>query len=61
MSPSFAFFTFLITWCITIFLVIPFRLTVRRALLWNTLLAAIVTLAICLVLKSGLVPLRDVY
>jgi len=54
-------FTYLVSWCITIFMVLPFQLTFKRTLLWNTVLATVVTLAIYLLIKSGLVPLRDVY
>jgi hypothetical protein len=56
-----AIFTYLVTWCITPFLVIPFRPTIKRGLLINTLLAAVITLGIYVLLKSGLVPLRNVY
>jgi len=54
-------FTYLVSWCITIFMVLPFQLTFKHTLLWNTALAAVVTLAIFLMIKTGLVPLRDVY
>lgn len=61
MSLIMAAFTYLVSWCITIFMVLPFQLTFKRTLLWNTVLATVVTLAIYLLIKSGLVPLRDVY
>lgn len=79
MTPLFALFTFLVTWWITLFAVLPFgsvppasgsathyqaapvRVNLRRKLVWNTLLAALVTLAIHLLLLSGTIPLRSAY
>ncbi len=61
MSITIAIFTYLVTWFITPFMVLPFRMSWRRTLLWNTLLAAVITFIIYLLVKSGLVPLRDVY
>jgi predicted secreted protein len=61
MTFSLGIFTYLVSWCITLFFILPFRLPVKRALIFNTLLAAIVTLAIYFMIKSELVPLHDVY
>ena len=62
MTWPFAIFTYLVTWCITLFTLLPLQpMTLRRKLLWNTLLAAVVTLGIYLLLRSNLVPLRNVY
>ncbi len=62
MTWPLAIFTYFVTWCITIFTVLPVRgLSLKRKLLWNCLLAGLVTFFIYLLLKSGLVPLRKVY
>jgi hypothetical protein len=62
MTPPFAVFTYLVTWCITLFTLLPVKgWSVRKKLLLNCILAAGVTLFIYLLLKSGLVPLRNVY
>jgi len=61
-TPAFVVFTYFVTWCITLFMVLPFRLKKwwYTAIL-NTFLAALITLSIYFLLKSGLVPLRYAY
>jgi hypothetical protein len=56
-----AILSYFVIWHITLFMWLPVKtLTFKRKLLWNCALAAVLTLGIHLLLKSGWVPLRDV-
>lgn len=64
MSLSLAFFTFLNAWCISIFLVLPFvdrtrPIPRKKTLLHITLTAFFLTLLLALIIKSGIVPVRN--
>lgn len=61
MTPQMALLTYAVTWCITLFMVLPFRLEKWwHTAVVNTLLAGVITLGLHFLLKSGLVPLRYV-
>ena len=61
MTWQMALFTYLNVWVISLFGVLPFRLGMKRSLLWNTGAACIITLGLHLLLRSGWIPLRHVY
>ena len=65
MNISMAIFTFLNTWCIALFLVLPFfAKTDRRPIPWkkimvvDTIISFIIVAAIALIIKSGIVAVH---
>lgn len=78
MSISFAVFTFINAWWVSLFVVLPWsiergenntieyaaapkRIRWRRVAVATTLLAIFFTAALALVIKSGIIPVRDSY
>ena len=59
MSWSMAIFTFINAWWIMLFFVLPFRLKLRRTFVWNTLLALLVTAGLALIIRSGVIDVRN--
>jgi len=76
MSVSMALFTFLNAWWVMLFFTLPFGIEPsgegasnpaapkqpqwKKKLIITTILAAFVTLALALIIKSGIIPLRDI-